>query len=177
MGKKKNAVIKAKSKNEIVDYQEREEKEQWSSGALTHLQKINQIAKPDLKKPAEIIRACDSYFSLCKQDNQKPTMSGLALALGTNRRTLLKWYSGETRIYNREIIQQYFDLLETFDELMLKEGKINPVSALFIMKNNYGYTDKTEIKVSDEEISNEEIERRYREQHEIVSESEENKDD
>ena len=172
MSKKKNEVVN-KPKNLIAEYKEREEQEKWSSNALTHLQKINSIAKPDLKKPAEIIRACDTYFSLCKQDNQKPTMSGLALALGTNRRTLLKWYNGETRIYNREIIQQYFDLLETFDELMMKEGKINPVGALFIMKNNYGYTDKTEIKISDDDLSVEEIENRYREQHDIIDESDE----
>lgn len=165
------ANIKKKDKDVIVEYKEREEKEKWSSEALEHLQKIAMIKKPDLKMPKEIIKACDNYFSLCKADNQKPTMSGLAMALGTNRRTLLKWYNGETRIYNREIIQQYFDLLETFDELMFKEGKINPVSGLFLMKNDYGYTDKTEIKVSDDDISNEEIERRYREQHEIVEDS------
>ena len=93
------------------------------------------------------------------------------MALGTNRRTLLKWYSGETRIYNREIIQQYFELLETFDELMFKDGKINPVGGLFLMKNNYGYTDKTEVKISDDDMSVDEIERRYREQHEIVEDS------
>ena len=61
--------------------------------------------------------------------------------------------------------------IETFDELMFKEGKINPVGGLFLMKNNYGYTDKTEVKISDDEISTEEIERRYHEQHEIVEDS------
>ena len=172
----KDKVVK-REQNQVVDYEKREEQEKWSANALSHLQKISMIKKPDLKEPSQIITACDTYFSLCKQDNQKPTMSGLAMALGTNRRTLLKWYNGESRIYNREIIQQYFDLLETFDELMLKEGKINPIGALFIMKNNYGYTDKTEIKISDEDVSNEEIEKRYRELHEIVNEEGNNDDD
>lgn len=171
----KNKVVKKEPK-QVVNYKEQEEQEKWSANALSHLQKISAIKKPDLKEPSQIIYACDTYFSICKQDNQKPTMSGLAMALGTNRRTLLKWYNGESRVYNREIIQQYFDLLETFDELQLKEGKINPIGALFIMKNNYGYTDKTEIKVSDEEVSNEEIERRYRELHEIVDEGEDDND-
>lgn len=173
MSKKKNEIVK-KSKYDVA---EQEQKEQWSANALIHLQKIGQIKKPDFKKPEDIIRACDTYFSLCKQDNQKPTMSGLAMALGTNRRTLLKWYSGETRIYNREIIQQYFNLLETFDEMMLRDGKVNPIASVFIMKNNYGYTDKSEVKITDSEMSNEEIEARYREQHEIVSESEEKDND
>lgn len=172
----KSKVAK-KSENFVANYKEREEKEKWSSDALEHLSKITMIKKPDLREPKEIIVACDTYFSLCKADNQKPTMSGLAMALGTDRRTLLKWYNGESRVYNREIIQQYFNLLETFDELMFKEGKINPVGGLFIMKNNYGYTDKTEIKVSDDDITNEEIERRYREQHEIVNEEDKDIDD
>ena len=171
MAKKKNEVAKKKPYGEIVEYKETQEKEKWSANALEHLQNISRIKAPDLKEPKQIIRACDEYFSLCKQDNQKPTMSGLAMALGTNRRTLLKWYSGETRIYNREIIQQYFELLETFDELMFKDGKINPVGGLFLMKNNYGYTDKTEVKISDDDMSVDEIERRYREQHEIVEDS------
>ena len=160
----------AKKKTQsIIEYkEEREKQEKWSADALAHLNHVALIEKPDLKEPKQIIKACDSYFSLCKQDNQKPTMSGLAMALGTNRRTLLKWYSGETRVYNREIIQQYFDLLESFDELMLKEGKINPVGAVFIMKNNYGYTDKTEVKITDDDLTEEEIKRRYEEQHEIV---------
>ena len=171
MGRTKKPIVKKSPTNELAI---QEKQEQWSSAALTHLQSISNIKKPDLREPKQIIQACDTYFSLCKQDNQKPTMSGLAMALGTDRRTLLKWYNGESRVYNREIIQQYFNLLETFDELMLKDGKINPVGGLFIMKNNYGYTDKTELKISDNEISDEEIEARYREQHEIVSETNDN---
>ena len=41
---------------------------------------------------------------------------------------------------------------------------------VFNAKNNYGYSDKTDVKIISDEMSDEEIERRYRDMHEVVSE-------
>lgn len=51
-------------------------------------------------------------------------------------------------------------------EAYMTNGKINPVSGIFLLKNNHGYTDKQEIEVKavntlGEEGNKEEIAQRY----------------
>ena len=48
----------------------------------------------------------------------------------------------------------------------LQNNKINAVAGIFLMKNNYGYSDKTEIEVAPKNLlgegaTNEELQRKY----------------
>lgn len=162
--------MNADDKKELMEYEE-EQKREWNKIILAHIRNIQKIRKPSVQFPETIERACEEYFDLCEEDGVKPSVAGLSLALGTNRTTLLSWVRGEVSIESSDVIQKYFNLLEVFDETALKDNRINAVSGIFGMKNNYDYKDQVEVKqINEKEISNEEIELRYRKMHEIVSE-------
>lgn len=69
-------------------------------------------------------------------------------ALGVRRQTLLKWANGERRAENSDrgvlIKRAYEALAELWEDYMLN-GKVNPVSGIFLGKNHFGYTDKQEV--------------------------------
>ena len=97
----------------------------------------------------------------------KPTVSGMALALGVDRKTLYKWSVGENRdVTHSPIVKKAMDVLSTLWEDYMQNGKINPVSGIFLGKNHFGYTDKQEIVVKPEnplgeQKSPDEIKQRY----------------
>ena len=55
-----------------------------------------------------------------------------------------------SRLEKREIesIKKAHALINAQYEDMMNNGKINPVAGIFLMKNNMGYTDKTEIEIA-----------------------------
>jgi hypothetical protein len=77
----------------------------------------------------------------------KPTVKGLCNALGgISRNTLRLWYNGDYRgETHTEIVRKAYDLLEELWEHYMLNGKINPVSGIFLGKNNFGYQDKQEL--------------------------------
>lgn len=151
-------------KNELtsVELQTPSVEESHNTKALQHLMLMRQIPKPNLNDSGEVSEACESYINLCAQNNQKPLVSGLAMILGVPRKRLLDILSGKERSEARDTIEEYFGMLEAYDELALKEGKINAVAGIFLDKNNYGYTDGVQISVVKEEESNEAIAEKYR---------------
>lgn len=72
---------------------------------------------------------------------QKPyTITGLALALDTSRETLLDY---QERPEFSDTIKKAKDKVHSFVEYTLMTG--NPTGAIFNLKNNYGWEDKTKI--------------------------------
>lgn len=117
------------------------------------------------------------YFSLYAQADMKPTVVGMAIALNGHSRQWL-WAvarngaingRGETVNLRPEvanIIKKAYFLMENQWETYMNSGKINPVSGIFLGKNNYGYQDKTEYVLtpnqqSDSDYSADEIRERY----------------
>jgi len=98
--------------------------------------------------------AIDSYFAAQSKANKPYTITGLALALGTSRETLLdyeKTYADRTDIENAK---EYSDAIKEakmrcheWVEDYLFTGK-NQVGAIFNLKNNYGWRDKSELEHS-----------------------------
>ena len=163
---KKNYISKKKKQEVAV---KREEELAFNTKVANHLVNICKIAKPKLNDPKDIDRACSLYFTACAEDDVRPTVSALASVLGVTRLTLIGMVNGTTRVENRDVLVRWYSMLEITDEVAMKENKTNPVSAIFLAKNNYGYVDEQKVKVIDEEASDEEIERRYRERHEVIS--------
>lgn len=99
----------------------------------------------------EIVEArCYDYLEQCMRNEMKPTLAGLALAIGTTRQTLLDYINGNTPVpkENREILQRYNTLLNSLMEDYMMNGKVNPVTGLFLSKNNFGYKDTQEFVVN-----------------------------
>lgn len=65
-----------------------------------------------------------------------------------------------------DTIKKAYKLMENLWESYMNSGKINPVSGIFLGKNNFGYQDKTEYVVTpntqrDSDYDPEDIRRRY----------------
>lgn len=133
------------------------------------------LPKVDLMNNEEVLSRIDEYFSIMAKYDSKPTVTGLAMALGIDRRRLWEIKTGNFEnvrgIYTKlpeevvETIRKTYDYLEIMWEDYMLNGKINPVSGIFLGKNNFGYQDKTEYVLTPnsqkEEFDAESIRKRY----------------
>ena len=102
------------------------------------------------KTVKELQKKIDEYFAERDSKRLPYTVSGLALALDTNRQTLLE-YQGE--VAGREKKDPgYADTIkraklkcEEYAESMLYLGK-NAAGPIFNLKNNYGWKDEKQLK-------------------------------
>lgn len=86
------------------------------------------------------------YFRHTMENDMKPTVMGLCNALGISRNTLRLWYHGEFReTSHTPIVRKAYALLEELWEDYMLNSKINPVSGIFLGKNNFGYRDQQEV--------------------------------
>lgn len=107
----------------------------------------------DLDSPQAVRDRVCEYFTLCAENDMKPSVAALALSLHIERNTLWKWANGETKSKNSEIVHTIKRAYQVLDALMndyMQNGKINPVSGIFLMKNNMGYKDEQKIEVKPE---------------------------
>ena len=110
------------------------------------------------------------YFGHCIEDDMKPTVSGLALSLGIDRKTLWRWATGQARdITHSPIVKKAYDILSNQWEEYMQNGKINPVSGIFLGKNHFGYVDKQEIVVEPrnplgDDVDPREVQKKYLEE-------------
>jgi hypothetical protein len=77
----------------------------------------------------------------------KPSGAGLALALDIDRTYLWEIRAGR-KGKNPEVANTLKRAMKILDLQMvdyMQNGKINPVSGIFLMKNNFGYADKQEV--------------------------------
>lgn len=100
------------------------------------------------KDEKELEKAINNYFQKCDEKEKPYTMTGLALSLGIDRRTLINYA-------NRDL---FFSLIknakakveEQLEESLYRLG--NNSGVIFNLKNNYGWVDKQEI-VDNRELS------------------------
>ena len=138
--------------------------------------KLMNLPEIDLKDPEQVIDRLNEYFQIHADNDMKPTVAGMGLALnGMDRRRLWEIRTGNLKGGNSEYdlptltldsIKKAYKLMENMWENYMQNGKINPVSGIFLGKNNFGYQDKTEYVVtpntnSDSDYSTEDIRKRY----------------
>ena len=137
--------------------------------------KLFNLPSIDLHDPEQVQNRLDEYFAIHFEADLKPTVAGMAMALGINRRRLWEIRSGAkmggTTEYDLptltlDSIKKAYDFMENLWENYMQNGKINPVSGIFLGKNNFGYQDKTEYVVTpnmnnDSDYDAEDIRKRY----------------
>lgn len=98
----------------------------------------------------EIEKRIDLYFQFCLENDLRPGIEGLSLALGISRKTLWDWQQGNTWRNSRraELVTQAKQTIAMLTEQMGLSGKLNPVSYIFTMKNHFSYADKSEMELS-----------------------------
>ena len=96
------------------------------------------------KNEKDLEEAINKYFIECDEKDKPYTISGLALSLGIDRRTLVNYGERES----------FFPLIKNAKakvETMLEENLYrlgNNSGIIFNLKNNYGWTDKQEQEVA-----------------------------
>lgn len=95
-------------------------------------------------------KRCFEYLEICLRNDMKPSLAGLALALNISRQTLMNYITGASQIprENEAVLQKFSTFLNALLEDYIQNGKMNPVSAIFIAKNNFGYKDAQEYIVN-----------------------------
>lgn len=122
-----------------------------NSRYLRHALVLLDLPPIDISDDKQVNERIAWYFNHCADNDMKPTVTGLANSLGVSRFTLYEWRTGKRRglTDNRpEIIQRAYSVLEELWEDYMLNGKINPVSGIFIGLNHFGYTNKQEIVVT-----------------------------
>ena len=126
----------------------------------------------DLKDPEQVAKRLNEFFVIHENYDMKPTVSGMGMALGLDRRRLWEIKSGASdrnvSLPNetRDLIKKAYEYMEILWENYMQNGKINPVSGIFLGKNNFGYQDKTEYVVTpnvntDSDYNADDIKKRY----------------
>ena len=129
----------------------------------------------DLKDPVQVNDRLNEFFRIHAEADMKPTVSGMGMALGLDRRRLWEIKTGnfgtqkalaDLPTMTKDSIKRAYEYMEILWENYMQNGKINPVSGIFLGKNNFGYQDKTEYVVTpnmnnDSDYSAEDIKSRY----------------
>ena len=119
---------------------------------------IMQLPKINVQDPQQLRSRVVEYFQLCADHDMKPGVAAVGLAIGLDRRRLWESRSGSSRNVTipqecKDIINEVYDSLEVLWEGYMTNGKINPVSGIFLGKNNFGYQDKQEYVVTPNTMS------------------------
>ena len=111
-----------------------------NSRYLAHAMAVRNMPVIDTSDPAQVERRIDEYMALCAQFDMKPTVKGFCNALRISRNTLFEWRRGKFRgDTHQAIVLRAYDLLEELWENYMQNGKINPVSGIFLGKNNFDH--------------------------------------
>lgn len=116
---------------------------------MANAMEIYLLPKIDLEDPVQVEERVKQYFTIVAKNDMKPSVEGLALALGVGRQRVWEMRTKESK--GREvadIIKKATDFINNLMADYMQNGKINPVSGIFLMKNNFGYTDKQEVIVT-----------------------------
>lgn len=114
----------------------------------------------------------DNYFSSCDDKKDEPyTVTGLCLYLGMDRVTLLDY---EADPMFSSAIKRAKQRVENYTEKRALLGKANPTFAIFSLKNNFGWKDKTEVETND--VSKQKYETWLKENEDLVNVTPETKE-
>lgn len=127
-------------------------------------QYINRTGRPlKFDNAEDLQKEIDEYFQYALDNEEVPTVSGLAYYLGINRQTLLNYENSEENGWLRSLndtekckivgtikrAKQYIE--SRYEQALFQQGKT--VGAIFTLKNNYNWVDKQEIEQTDKTIT------------------------
>lgn len=161
-----------------------------NSKNIGFLLKIADLPKIDLYQPEQVKERTMLYFRMCEEADMKPLVSSYAASIGLSRRELYEirtgkfnnfWHKHFDRLPAESIavIRSAHDFLEQLWETNMVQGKVNPVTGIFLGKNNFGYQDSVDYTITPgkQETNADEIIKRYAEEHDIPAAIDNNSDD
>lgn len=142
---------------------------------IKNAMQLSMLPKIDLRDSDAVENRIQAFFQIQFENDLKPTVSGLGIALGLDRRRLWEIKTGnygtqksleELPTLTKDSIKKAYEMMENLWENYMQNGKINPVSGIFLGKNNFGYQDKQEHVItpnvnSDNDYNADDIRKRY----------------
>lgn len=105
----------------------------------------------DTDDAEQVAERIDQYHQYCYENDMKPDMPGLALALGVDRKTVWAWENGVDSNKPksvRNVLKLARSINEQLMSSMMTEGKVNPVVGIFLLKNSHGYKDQQDVVIT-----------------------------
>lgn len=99
---------------------------------------------PKYKAKEEMQKKIDMYFAKCDEEHQPYTVTGLAMALDMDRRSLLNY--GEKEEFFPTIKKAKMKVEEYLERRLIRDSSVTGI--IFNLKNNYDWRDKQEIEHS-----------------------------
>lgn len=103
-----------------------------------------------IKTEEELEQKIKKYFEECDKNEEPYSMGGLADTLDIDRSTLVRYGNDENDIEYANLIKKAKRKVERQLEVNALKGKSNPVFTIFNLKNNYGWRDQQEVKMTNE---------------------------
>lgn len=143
------ALVQEKSKRLTKDqYLKPQTKKGDNARYLRNALESYNLPPLDLDNADQVGERITWYFEHCLENDCKPGIAGLCNALGITRMTFFNWRNkgGRDRKKHQEYAIKAKGIIEELYEQYMMNGKINPVSGIFLMKNNFdGYYDRQEV--------------------------------
>lgn len=131
---------------------------------------IYSMPEIDITDAEQVNRRVVEYLSTCIDNDIKPGVATLAMALGIDRNRLLKIISGASGENSgithsvRSVVKRAYAMFDAMWETNMQSGKINPACGIFLGKNNFGYKDVVDYnltpKQDTEQVSADQLHRR-----------------
>lgn len=121
------------------------------SAMISNAMALSKMGKVNMYDPEAVEKRVDEAFLFMLEHDMKPTIESLALAFGTTRTTMWRWKEGvETDIpaESRNAIKRAYTIANQLLVQTMVDGKMNPIPAIFLLKNNLGYKDQTDVVVT-----------------------------
>lgn len=117
---------------------------------LNHSLKLAELPPISPQSADEVKDRVFQYFQVCADDDMKPSIAGLSLALGMDRRRVWEAREGARGVYPvevRDLLKKAQQIIELQMVDYMQNGRINPVAGIFMLKNHFGYKDEQEVVV------------------------------
>lgn len=143
------AVKRKRNRPDLANFGQENVQKGDNARYLRHAMATLGLPEIDISDEKQVGERIDWYFNHCIESDMKPTVKGLCNALGISRNTINTWHKEEYRGFTHsDLIKKAYDLMEELWEDYMLNGKINPVSGIFLGRNNWGYKDKIDIVIT-----------------------------
>lgn len=151
---------------------------------ILHSIQLASIPPTDMDDPQAVTDTVFKYFEICAENDMKPSMADLAVALSLTRSKLNDYINGVLGKGNnaeqvRTVLKKAKTMMDGQMNSYMANGKVNPVAGIFLMKNHFGYQNETEVTIKPtnplgEGQTEEELKQKYIDSVQIVAFEDEN---
>lgn len=121
------------------------------SAMIVNAMNLSKMGKVNMHDPEAVERRVDEALMYMIEHDMKPTIESIALSFGVSRSQLWKWKEGvesNLPMESRNAIKRAYIITNQLLTQVMADGKINPIPAIFLLKNNHGYKDQTDVVVT-----------------------------